>query len=145
MHWNVQCIFYMCMIDIRFLRCYNFLAGKLYKYQYRTSIWRSFEGDKSVLDVFKCLIPMVLAVIFVLTAAMFFSMGIKDKENRKVAIIGAIFIELISFTIWIPSLNDLFNIMALAEEVKQILFVVTTVIILLATAIATVFNLKQKT
>ncbi len=98
-----------------------------------------------MLDVFKCLIPMVLAAIFVLTAAMFFSMGIREKESRKITVIGAIFIELISFTIWIPSLNDLFNIMALAEDVKQNLFVVATLIILLATAIATAFNLKQKT
>ena len=98
-----------------------------------------------MLDVFKCLIPMVLAAIFVLTAAMFFSMGIKDKENRKVTVIGAVFIELVSFTIWLPCLNDLFNIMALTEDVKQILFVVATAVILLATAIAVVFNLKQKT
>ena len=96
-----------------------------------------------MLDVFKCLVPMVLAAIFVLTAAMFFSMGI--KENRKVTIIASIFIELISFTIWLPCLNDLFNIMSLAENVKHIMFAVATALILLATAIAIVFNLKQKT
>ena len=98
-----------------------------------------------MLDVLKCLVPMVLAAIFVLTAAMFFSMGIKERENRKVTIIGAIFIELVSFTIWIPNLNDLFNIMALTEDVKQTLLIAATGVILLATAIAVVFNLKQKT
>ena len=98
-----------------------------------------------MLDVLKCLIPMVLAVIFVLTAAMFFGMGLKEKENRKVTIIGAIFIELISFTIWLPCLDDLFNIMALTEDVKRTLFAVATAVILLATVIAVVFNLKQKT
>lgn len=98
-----------------------------------------------MLDVFKCLVPMVLAAIFVLTAAMFFSMGIKEKENRKVTIIASIFIELISFSIWLPCLNDLFNIMSLAENVKHIMFAVATALILLATAIAIVFNLKQKT
>ena len=121
------------------------MAGKALKYQYRTPISRSIEGDKRVLDVFKCLIPMVLAAIFVLTAAMFFSMGIKEKEERKVTIIGAIFIELISFTIWLPCLDDLFNIMSLAEDTKQVLFAIATVLILLCTAIAVAFNLKQET
>lgn len=103
------------------------------------------RGEKSVLDVFNCLIPMVLAVIFVLTAAVFFSTGIKDKKNRKVAIIGATVIELISFTIWLPCLNDLFNIMLLAENTKSMLFAVATVLILIVTAIAVVFILKQET
>ena len=71
--------------------------------------------------------------------------SIKEKENRKVTIIASIFIELISFSIWLPCLNDLFNIMSLAENVKHIMFAVATALILLATAIAIVFNLKQKT
>lgn len=98
-----------------------------------------------MLDVFKCLIPMVLAAIFVYTAAMFFGLGIKVKEERTIVIFGAIFIEFISFTIWIPCLNDLFNLMSLAEDTKQILFIVATVIILIYTAVAVRFELKQKT
>lgn len=98
-----------------------------------------------MLDVFECLIPMVLAAIFVWTAAMFFGLGIRDKADRKVTIIGAIFIELISFTIWIPNLNELFNIIGFAESVKQILMIVAIVLILLATAIAILFEMKQKT
>lgn len=98
-----------------------------------------------MLDVFSCLIPMVLAVIFSLTAAMFFSMGIKRKEDRKVTVIGAIMIELVSFTVWLPSLNDLFNLIGFAESTKLVLMAVCIVLILLATAIAVVFNLKQET
>ena len=98
-----------------------------------------------MLDVFKCLVPMVLAVIFVWSAAIFFSIGIKEKEYRKVTIIGTIVIELISFTIWIPSLNDLFSIIGLAENVKQILICVSIVLILLATAVTVLFEMKQKT
>lgn len=140
-------MFFIFVLDIKLWRSYNFWAGKALKYQYRTPISRSIEGDKRVLDVFKCLIPMVLAAIFVLTAAMFFSMGIKgkEKEERKVTIIGAIFIELISFTIWLPCLNDLFDIMSLAEDTKNVLFAASTALILLCTAIAVAFNLKQKT
>lgn len=98
-----------------------------------------------MLDVLKCLIPMVLAVIFLLTAAMFLSLGIKKKEERKVTIIGAIFIELVSFSIWIPNLSELFNIFGLAENVKQILMIIAIAMILLGTAVAVVFNLKQET
>lgn len=98
-----------------------------------------------MLDVFSCLIPMFLAAIFVFTAAVFFSMGIKRKEERTIVIFGAIFIEFISFTIWIPSLNDLLNLMSLAEDTKQVLFIVAIALILIYTAVAIVFNLKQET
>lgn len=98
-----------------------------------------------MLDVFKCLIPMVLAAIFSFTAAVFFSLGIRKKEDRKATVIGAIFIELISFTVWLPSLNDLFNIFGFAENIKTILFMASIALILIGTAVAIVFNLKQET
>ena len=102
-------------------------------------------GDEIVLDVFECLIPMVLAAIFVWTAVMFFGIGMKQKEDRKVTMIGAILIELVSFTIWIPNLSELFSIIGFAENVKQILMAISIALILLATAVAILFEMKQKT
>ena len=136
---------FLFILDTKILWSYNLLAGKALKYQYRTPISRSIEGDKRVLDVFKCLIPMVLAAIFSFTAAVFFSLGIRKKEDRKATVIGAIFIELISFTVWLPSLNDLFNILGFAENIKTILFMASIALILIGTAVAIVFNLKQET
>ena len=88
---------------------------------------------------------MVLAAIFSLSAAVFFSLGIRKKEDRKVTVIGAIFIELISFTVWLPSLNDLFNIIGFAENIKTILLMASIALILLGTVVAIAFNLKQET
>ena len=95
-----------------------------------------------MLEVLRILISMFLAAFFVYTAAMVASMGIKKKENRKMALIGAILIELVSFTIWVPSLNDLFNVVGL--ENKIVAMIVSIIFILVATVVVTIFNIKRE-
>ena len=88
-----------------------------------------------MLEVFKEIIPMFLAAVFVYSAAAIVSIGIKEKGSLKVAIIGAIFIELISFTIWIPSLNGVFSFIGIVEPAKTIALCISILIIVLGTII----------
>lgn len=92
----------------------------------------------------KSLAPMVLAAIFVFTAANFMSTGIKKKADRKVAFVGAIIIEIVSFTIWIPCFNDLFNAIGLTAATKPTAMIIAVALVLLGTAITTILGLKQK-
>jgi len=96
------------------------------------------------LEIFKNVVPMLLASMFVFTAAHFVSTGIKKKTDRRVAFIGALFIELVSFTIWIPCFSDLYNAMGLIEEAKKMAMIFSIVAVLIGTIIAMIFCLKQK-
>lgn len=96
-----------------------------------------------MLEVLKSLAPMILAVVFVYTASVFASMGIKKKGDRRVAFVGAIAIEAVSFSIWVPCFSDLFNAIGLIEEAKQTAMIIAIILVLFGTVIATVYNLKQ--
>lgn len=96
------------------------------------------------MEVLKSLLPMVLAVIFVWCAAIFAAMAIKQKKNRLVGGIGALMIELVSFTIWIPSLNDLFDQIALLPQTRSVAMLIAIVVILCGTTIATIWEVKKK-
>lgn len=97
-----------------------------------------------MLEVLKNIAPMFLAVIFVYTAAVFVSAGIKKKSDRKIAIIGACAIMLVSFTIWIPCFNDLYEVIGLLGETKQFAMIASIALVLLFAVIATIFNLKRE-
>ena len=96
------------------------------------------------MEVFNAFAPMILAVVFVYTAATFASEGIRRKDTRKISIIGAIIIELISFTIWIPSLNDIFMMVRLEEVayINAMIFCIVT--ILIVTIILTLLMAKKE-
>lgn len=97
-----------------------------------------------MLEVLKCLIPLVLAATFVYAAATFASMGFKKKEERRFSIVGATFIELLSFTIWIPNLSELFTIIGFEEKTKTVAMVVSVMLIVFGSIAATMHIIKQE-
>lgn len=97
-----------------------------------------------MLEVLKEIIPMILAATFVYSAATIAGMGFKDKESKKVAIISAIIIELISFTIWIPSLNGIFTIIGMKDPVTTIAISISILIIVIVTFVLSKCVIKNK-
>ena len=89
------------------------------------------------------IVPMFLAAVFTYTAAAFAGMGLKKKGDRKIAIVGSITILLVSFTIWYPSFNDLYDVLGLLGREKQVAMTISIISVLLGTVIATIFNMKR--
>ena len=97
-----------------------------------------------MLEVVKAIHPMILAGVFSATAAMFAAMAVKKEHDWKIGIIGAVVIEAVSFTIWLPCLNDLFNIFGMVENTKNIALLISIGVILLGTAAVAIFEVKRK-
>ena len=97
-----------------------------------------------MLEVVKAILPMILACVFSATAGMFAAMAVKKEHDWKIGIIGAVVIEAVSFTIWLPCLNDLFNVLGMVADAKNIAFLIATGVILLGTAAVTIFEVRHK-
>ena len=97
-----------------------------------------------MLEILKNIAPMILAVMFTYTAAVFAGAGFQKKGDRKIAFVGAGSILLVSFTIWWPSFNDLFDAVGLLGEDKRAAMIISISCILLGFAIATFINVRKK-
>ena len=96
-----------------------------------------------MLEVFNNIVPMFLAAVFTYTATTFAGMGIKKKGDRKIAIVASLVILMISFTIWYPSFNGLYDVLGLLGKEKQVAMTISIISVLVGTVIATIFNVKH--
>lgn len=96
-----------------------------------------------LLEVLKSIFPMFMALLFIWCAGIFGALAITNKKERKVGLVGALLIELVSFTIWIPCLNDLFDALALLPQTRTIVMVVAIVAILSGTVAVAIWEARK--
>ena len=97
-----------------------------------------------MLEILKNIAPMFLALMFTYTAAVFAGAGFQKKSDRKIAFGSAFCILLISFTIWVPCFDDLYDAIGLVYEAKKIAMILSIVGVIVGCMIATFINVKKK-
>lgn len=96
------------------------------------------------MELIKNIIPMFLAAIFILTAAMLLAMGVRKKGKRLLFSVAAFLTELVALSIWLPCLLEICNILKVREVVRIIVLTVATFVVLIASIVATVICVKKK-
>lgn len=96
------------------------------------------------MELIKNIIPMFLAAIFILTAAMLLAMGVRKKGKRLLFSVAAFLTELVALSIWLPCLLEICNILKVREVVRIIVLTVAAFVVLIASIVATVICVKKK-
>lgn len=96
------------------------------------------------MELIKNVIPMFLAAIFILTAAMLLAMGVRQKENRLLLAVAAFLTELVALSIWLSCLLEICTILKVREVVRVIVLIVAAFVVLTASIVATVICVKKK-
>ena len=97
-----------------------------------------------MLEILKNIAPMFLAVVFTYAAAVFAGAGFQKKSDRKIAFGGAFCILLVSFSIWVPCFNDLYNVIGLVGENKKLAMIISLGGVIIGYMIATFINVRKK-
>lgn len=96
------------------------------------------------MELIKNIIPMFLAAIFILTAAMLLAMGVRKKKNRLLFSVAAFLTELVALSIWLPCLLEICNILKVREVVRIIVLTVAAFVVLIASIVSTVICVKKE-
>ena len=96
------------------------------------------------MELIKNIIPMFLAAIFILTAAMLLAMGVRKKGKRLLFSVAAFLTELVALSIWLPCLLEICNILKVREVVRIIVLTVAAFVVLIASIVSTVICVKKE-